>query len=213
MHPTLSIVTQAAYAFVFPSECEGCGGAGGPICRTCGAALVPDVRLRTVAALPVASGLRYDGPVRHLLLAYKNGGRTDLGRALAPALRAAVEVAAGGGTGLLVVPMPATARSRARRGYEPVRRLLHTARLPVAPALRIVAHREEQAALGRDERLVNLAGTMVARGACAGADIVLVDDVVTTGATLAEAARAVRAAGGTVVGAATLADTPLHHGP
>jgi predicted amidophosphoribosyltransferase len=50
---------------------------------------------------------------------------------------------------------------------------------------------------------------MAARRPLAGRRVLLVDDVVTTGATLAEAARAVRAAGGSVVGAATLASTPL----
>jgi predicted amidophosphoribosyltransferase len=66
----------------------------------------------------------------------------------------------------------------------------------------------DQRGLGRAERLENLRGGMLARRA-EGIRVVIVDDVVTTGATLLEAARALRAAGAVVVGAATIAATPL----
>ena len=67
----------------------------------------------------------------------------------------------------------------------------------------------DQAHLGREARRANAAGSMRACDA-AGRRVLLVDDVVTTGATLSEAARALAAAGATVLGAATLASTPLH---
>ncbi|WP_454261450.1 phosphoribosyltransferase family protein [Pseudoxanthomonas mexicana] len=72
--------------------------------------------------------------------------------------------------------------------------------------LRVHAPTADQRLLGRTERAANVSGSMRARGA-AGAAVIVVDDVVTTGATLVEAARALRAGGARVLGAATVAST------
>jgi len=66
----------------------------------------------------------------------------------------------------------------------------------------------DQAALPAAERASNLEGSMAASRSVMGRDVLLVDDVVTTGSTLREAARALRTAGATVLGAATIATTP-----
>src|SRR5207237_6401269 len=62
-----------------------------------------------------------------------------------------------------------------------------------------------QTALSATERRVNVRGAFVASTSAAGADVVLVDDVLTTGATAAECARALRAAGARSVGVLTVA--------
>jgi predicted amidophosphoribosyltransferase len=146
-----------------------------------------------------------------VILAFKNEGRTGLAPPLATALRSAVAAAVEPvpGDDLLLVPMARTRRSAVERGYDPVRLLLRRAGLPHAEALRLVRRPRDQLRLGREARFANLDGGMAVRMPLAGRRVLLVDDVVTTGATLAEAARSVHAAGGAVLGAATVASTPL----
>ena len=119
------------------------------------------------------------------------------------------------GPDTLLVPVPG--RGPPRDPHAPVTRLARAclaraggpAAGAVAPLLRYRGRPRRQAGLGRAERLANRAGTLVAeplsraRGGCAA---VVVDDVLTTGATAAEATRALRAAGVPVVGAVALAE-------
>jgi predicted amidophosphoribosyltransferase len=143
-----------------------------------------------------------------VLRALKEDGRTGLARALAPALAAAV--AALDAPGAVVVPVPSSRAALRRRGYRVAELLARRAELAPVRALRSVRTVADQRGLGRAQRRENVAGSLRAvRGnVLTGRDVVIVDDVVTTGATLAEAARALRAAGARVVGAATVAATP-----
>ena len=68
--------------------------------------------------------------------------------------------------------------------------------------------RADQSQLGRMERFRNMKGVYKATPAAMGTRVILVDDVLTTGATLLECARALRAGGAEVLGAAVLAYTP-----
>lgn len=194
---------------VLPDDCCGCGAVGPTLCARCRGALVAEPFRRTAAGVPVVSALVYDGVVRDVVVAVKNEGRTAAARPLATALRQAVGVAAGDREGLLLVPMPTTRRSAVERGYDPLRLLLRRAGLPRHDVLRLVRRPGDQLRLGREARFANVDRGMAARRRLDGVRVLLVDDVVTTGATLGEAARAVREAGGAVAGAATLAATPL----
>ncbi|RSS37206.1 ComF family protein [Streptomyces sp. WAC08241] len=146
-----------------------------------------------------------------------------LGGALAGAVEAAAGAVAGSGGGpLLLVPVPSSRRSVRARGHDPTRRiaLAAAARLRrsgrdarVAPVLRQRRYVADQAGLGARGRLANLSGALevvpggarlLATGPAAGrtagrtvgpaaGTVVLVDDLMTTGASLAEAARALGA--------------------
>ncbi len=207
-----------AAAILLPVRCAGCGAPDRALCNQCGSALRPEVRVDTIGDLPVWSALPYDGVARRVLLAYKDGGRVDLARALARALREAIAEAqrrsgrVGGGPALLPVLIPSTRAARRRRGYHPTRSVLARAHILVPPlwqALRLSRQTADQAGLSAADRSGNRAGSMRASPRLAGRDCLIVDDILTSGATIAEAARAIRAAGGHVTGAAAIARTPL----
>lgn len=204
--PSLRGALSAALAFVLPVDCAGCGAADVELCAACAATLHPTSPIeQTIAGVRVRSGLVFDGAVARTLRALKEDGRTGLARALAPALR----VAAAGldAVDVLVVPVPTSRGALRRRGYRVAELLARRAGWRTQRMLRMRRATADQRALGRDDRAANLAGSMRAHPA-PGARALVVDDVVTTGATLAEAVRALRAAGVDVVGAVTVAATP-----
>jgi predicted amidophosphoribosyltransferase len=145
--------------------------------------------------------------------ALKEDGRTGLARALAPALRAAVDAAVGAASAdqpevgrIVLVPIPTSRAAFRRRGYRVVELVARRAGLRCEPLLAIARVAADQRGLDRAARRRNVADSLRARDV-AGLRIVVIDDVVTTGATLEEAARALRAGGAEVIGAATIAST------
>ncbi|MFE5495018.1 ComF family protein [Streptomyces virginiae] len=207
---------QELAGLVLPVDCAGCGAVRVLVCGDCGRALSGAVA-GLVSPSPRPEGLPvvqaaapYEGAVRAVLLAHKERGALPLAGVLGAALAAAVLA---GGPGpergeLALVPVPSARRQVRARGHDPARRIalaaagrLRRAGVParVAPVLGLRRAVADQAGLGARQRRENLAGALAVRRDGArltrGAGIVLVDDVVTTGATLAEAARAVRAAG------------------
>jgi predicted amidophosphoribosyltransferase len=188
---------------VLPRRCVACGRAGIALCRVCR----PPGPARTVSlesAVPVVAAGDYDGALRTALLAYKERGRRDLARPLGKLLGAA----AAGLPEALLVPVPSTAAAARARGGSHVLRLARSAGRPVRPVLRVVGAVRDSAGLGVAARASNMQGAMSAiPPARPGQRVVVVDDIVTTGATLAEAVRALRAAGWQVAGAAVVAAT------
>jgi ComF family protein len=196
-----------ALAVLSPVDCAGCGSADRALCDECLLELQPAVTPRTLPdGSTVYTALRYEGVARTTLLALKEGGRTDVARALGVSLSAALERVARPDSEFLAVP--ASRAARRRRGYDPVALLCRKAGFAPARVLRATRATASQKTLGSAGRAHNLHESMSARFPLGGRRFILVDDVVTTGATLAEAARAVREAGGEVVGRAALAFTP-----
>ncbi|HWC34931.1 MAG TPA: ComF family protein [Mycobacteriales bacterium] len=168
---------------------------------------------------------RYDGPTRSLLIAFKERGAVGLARPLGDALGRSVgavltAAALRPETAVVVVPVPSAPGAVRRRGDDVVQLLARRAALRLRAAghrVRVVAALlqarkvADSAGLTARARADNLAGALAIRAAAQrrldGAAIVLVDDLVTTGATLAEATAVLVGGGGHVLGAAAIAAT------
>lgn len=213
-------------------ECVGCAGPGYDLCPACRAPLRKGARRSDPTPCPAGlpptyAAAAYDGPVREAVNAFKEHGRTGLRGPLAAALSASVAAAVLGrgapGRPVLLMPVPSSpdaARSRDTDATADLARAAAAALRPAGlrvrcwPGLRSTRRRADQTGLTATGRAANLAGSMraVAGRWPAGAyDVVIVDDVVTTGATMAEAARALRARGIEVTGCAVVAATRRRH--
>lgn len=207
-----------ALDLLLPSSCLSCRESRGPLCPGCRGRLAGECRPLERAvpvpggALRVVSAAPYAGSTRALILALKRRGRRGAARLLAPLLLAALRLLLDGcaepsGTVLVAAPPTSYAR-RVARGFDPVRLIARRAGLPPPVALRRVRSVARQSTLGRGARERNLVAAFRVTSPVRGHRVVLIDDVVTTGSTLRELARAVRESGGEVLGAATAAHTP-----
>jgi predicted amidophosphoribosyltransferase len=207
-----------------PATCAGCAAPGAGLCRSCAAALTTGARPasptpRPPGLPPCWAAADYTGVVRATLLAYKEHDRRDtvpaLGGALAGAVTAAAVLPAGP---VLLVPVPSTPAAARARGGDHVDRLARAAaaRLRregwsprVVRLLEAARRRRDSAGLNAADRRANLVGAFRWSGRGRGArraSVVIVDDLVTTGATLAEAAAVLRTLGaGSVYGAVVAA--------
>jgi predicted amidophosphoribosyltransferase len=210
---------------VVPRPCMACGVPGARLCGGCLGRLAAPAR-RTPSPPPRGlpdcwSAAPYSGVLREALVAYKERGEVVLAGVLAEllAFTALTAIRAYGPSPCCVVPIPSAARSRRGRGHDAVGTIAALAvrrlralgvRATLRPMLEQTRRVADQAGLSATQRADNLAASLRVRpGANAPprAPVLLVDDIVTTGATLAEAARALRAAGVPVSLAVTVAAT------
>ncbi|WP_460932244.1 ComF family protein [Phycicoccus ginsengisoli] len=184
---------------------------------------------------PVVACTPFAGAAARLVVAHKDRDRRDCTPLLAELLSASIEAVlvldprvrralAGGNGPVLVVPVPSSARARRARGDAPLVTLARRAVAGFGPrevvlgqVLAVRRRVADQAGLGARERAANLEHALVVRPGCedavARSPCLLVDDVLTTGATLAEAARALRSAGARDVAAAVVCATERRRGP
>jgi predicted amidophosphoribosyltransferase len=234
---------DAGLDLVLGSACVGCAVPGRVLCRACedalprhGQAAWP-IPTPPGLALPYAAGA-YDGLLKAMVNAHKEHrvltlatplGRvlsdvvTDLLAALDPDVLAAQS--SGDPAPVLLVPVPSRRAVVRRRGHDPLLRVTRgtaarlrrqgvraTCRLLLTARGRV----RDQSTLGAVERAENLSGSMRARSGASvvpGALLVVVDDVLTTGATAREAQRALEEAGLPVAGIAAVAATQRWHVP
>ena len=224
----LQTTLRDARTFVFPTECAGCGHPDVRVCSECAELLRAQPRFIPLpgsepnATLPVVSCGEYGETLARMLHAFKESARTGLARDFAPRLRAGIDeflaqrphAHAHAHThahvpARFVVP-PSTRVNRRLRGFEPLELVARHAGITLWQPLVSVRRRQDQATLGVSARADNMRHSLRARGDLAGASIILIDDLMTTGSTLTEMARALVASGAQVTGAVVLAHAERH---
>lgn len=210
---TPALVDEIA-AFLLSGCCSGCDLPGTLLCSWCRDVLVADpVRRTTPGGMAVVAALTYEGVPARCIRRLKEERETLLARPLGAALRVAIGAAIDElrpGKSVRLVPVPTGRAAFRRRGYRVPELLIRRAGLSMSRLLVPARKTADQRGLGIAERRRNVAQSMRVRHARGARQIILVDDVITTGATLDEAARALTAAGNRVLGAVTLAATPRH---
>jgi ComF family protein len=170
--------------------------------------------------LPVVAAGVYREELAQALLSFKRHGQHQLGDSLGRALAGAVRAATDGTEVTCLVPVPTSSAAFLRRGFSPVHLLLRkvSRQLPELPVVNVLEKNTGvlqlpggQKGLDRGGRARRVRGSMRVhrrgRKRLPGRRCVIVDDVLTTGATLSEAARALHLAGAVVTGAVVLAAT------
>src|SRR5829696_686603 len=205
-----------------PAVCPGCGAEGPPLCARC----LPAIRVRVELAAGTPLGLAggppppllqlewcapFSGTVRSALHALKYAGERRLAQPLGEAVAARWTHAGAGGA--VLVPVPVHEGRRRERGYDQAELIAQRAAqalgLPMVPAVVREKATAPQYRLDRRHRADNVRDAFAVRPAVAasirGRWIVLVDDVVTTGATLCATGDALLAAGAAAVSAIAVA--------
>lgn len=220
-----------------PPRCTLCGTTtpGALLCEPCAAELPWNTPCCPGCALPTASGalcpacaqaaepydaafsaLRFEGPVQRAVHGLKYSARF-LNAALLASLMAQPLKQRLGPLPQLLLPMPLARGRQFKRGYNQAQQLAAELGKALAiPVNTIAAKRlrttEDQIGKSRRERQANVKGAFTLSADVTGQHIALVDDVMTTGATLAELSRAARAAGAARIEVWTAARAVLHQG-
>jgi ComF family protein len=211
---------DALVRFFYPGACPACRAPSdeNDLCADCArqAPLAPrGAPPPPLSPWPAFAACRYAGVVRDLVLALKFGRDAHPATALG-SLLASLLAEAGFATRVdCVVPVPLSRRRLRERGFNQAERIgaVVAARLgaPLLPGLLArPVHRAPQADLGAAERARNVRGVFRGGDGAFGRAVLLVDDVITTGHTMAQAAGALAAAGARAVSccAVALAGSP-----
>lgn len=222
----LFLVTRALTQIldvVLPTSCIFCESLGSHQCSSCEERYQPKPQWVERQNLVGLCATELTRGASTLLRAVKDQGRTALIYKMVQDVRHALDLPAANPmqkrlldalrqADTLLVPIPTSASASLKRGFDVVgtlnRKISGQLGLQTHRGLRLVRQPEDQRRLGVQDRFANLHESMSYRSAGSIVrTVVLIDDVVTTGATLLEAARAVSAAGDIVAGFITFAQT------
>jgi ComF family protein len=209
--PKFFSIFKSALDFIFPRTCAGCGSLDDDLCKSCDAAIARAAPLearRTHLEIPLIALGTYEGALRAAVIALKFNGAKVAGRRLGVMLAAHVPR-----THNMIVPVPLHPRRLRERGYNQAMEIARgiasvTGADIAASALRRVKATRPQSELDAQARAHNVSGAFEAGSAIhlvQGRDVLIVDDVVTTGATSDACTRVLLESGATSVYLAAVA--------
>ncbi len=188
---------------LFPSRCFGCQKLGPSICSDCRSSWHSHYYRTKFDSLTVHSSLLYTPTASKIILAAKESGMKKADELIIDALCLALQRSKLDTRVSRLVPIPSSKLSQRRRGrsfiVDLVESISHKTGIEMIDCLELSRRVKDQSGLHRQERATNLAGAFRLSSQVRG-ELILVDDVVTTGATLREAFRAVNSQGFHAIG-------------
>jgi predicted amidophosphoribosyltransferase len=180
---------------LFPIRCYGCKKLGVSICSSCRLEWIPHYYKTHIQALTVHSAVIYTPTASKIILAAKENGLAGADELLIAAIVHVLDKAQFQNRYVTLVPIPSSKQSQRRRGRSFVvdlaQGISEKTGFGVNDCLQLSRQVSDQSSLTRVQRISNMHSAFSLKaGAVVRGDLILVDDVVTTGATLGEAARA-----------------------
>lgn len=196
---------------LFPTRCFGCRELGYSICSQCRMQWNPHIYQTGIANLNVYSAIPYSPIARNILLAAKEQSVKSADQLVLAALRVSIHELFRKQSSCALVPIPSRPTSNRRRGRDFLNEMaISVAKdygVAVLPLLEHQRNIRDQSKLNISSRRQNLAMALSIkpqfRGNYSGENVVILDDLVTTGATINEANRALTKGGFKVQAAAT----------
>ena len=200
----MQIITELSH-LIFPTRCYGCNSLGMSICSTCRQEWIPHYYKTHSGQLNVHSALVYSPTASKIILAAKENGLKGADELLIAAVvhvlsKARLDKPRFDKGCFTLVPVPSSKRSQRRRGrsfiVDLTRAISKQTGIAFNDCLQVSRPVSDQSGLTRVQRISNMHGAFSLKtGAILRGDVILIDDVVTTGATLREAARALNSQG------------------
>ena len=185
---------------VFPTRCYGCNSLGISICTTCRQEWIPHYYKSRLDEINVHSGLVYTATASKVILAAKENGLEGADDLLITAIIHVLKIVRKDQKYSTLVPVPSSKQSQRRRGRSFIVDLTKTISrqtgIAMNDCLQVARRVSDQSGLTRGQRISNMRGAFSLKpGVILRGDLILIDDVVTTGATLQDAARALNSQG------------------
>ncbi len=202
--PAIEALTQ----LLFPTRCIACSELGVLICSTCRLEWHPHVYPTLISTMPVHSGVIYSKTASKILLSAKENGLKAADELIIKAIHHVLSQANLSNHEIRLVPIPSSRSARRRRGrnfmVDIAQGVGELSGYRISDSLELVRKVRDQSGLHADARAENLRGAFgVKAGSYPRGDLVLIDDVVTTGSTLREAVRALTCQGFSVLASVT----------
>jgi predicted amidophosphoribosyltransferase len=190
---------------LFPTRCYGCNVLGISICTTCRREWIPHYYKTYIDQLHVHSALIYTSTASKIIMASKENGLRGADQLLINAIIHVLGLAKLDRNHCRLIPIPSGKSSQRRRGrsfiVDLTSQISAITGIEMNDCLQLRKKVADQSGLSRSQRLTNMSHAFsVKSGSVVRGDLILIDDVVTTGATLREAARALNSQGFHAVG-------------